>query len=70
MEKNKVPSASIAELEIPLERDIFLRTLIRELAENLQDIVDLSDQTDRARRLLRVCRLCSKPSEPRFNRVR
>jgi predicted ArsR family transcriptional regulator len=43
MEKNKAASASISELDIPLERDIFLRTLIRELAGNLQDIVGLEE---------------------------
>jgi hypothetical protein len=43
MEKNKAASSSISELDIPLERDIFLRTLIRELAGNLQDIVGLEE---------------------------
>jgi predicted ArsR family transcriptional regulator len=43
MEKNKAAAASIAELDIPLERDLFLRTLIRELAGNLQDIVGLDE---------------------------
>ncbi len=39
-------SARIARLEgkqIPLERDVFLRTLIRELAGTLQDVVGLED---------------------------
>lgn len=43
MGKNKVASASVSELDIPLERDVFLRTLIRELAGNLQDIVGLEE---------------------------
>lgn len=32
-----------SELELPLERDVFSRTLIRELAGTLQDVVGLED---------------------------
>ncbi len=35
--------ASVANLDIPLERDVFLRTLIRELAGTLQDVVGLNE---------------------------
>ena len=31
----------ISELPVPLERDVFLRTLLRELAGTLQDVVGL-----------------------------
>ncbi len=34
---------SIRELPVPLERDVFLRTLIRELAGTLQDVVGLEE---------------------------
>jgi predicted ArsR family transcriptional regulator len=34
---------SIERLAIPLERDVFMRTLIRELAGTLQDVVGLED---------------------------
>jgi predicted ArsR family transcriptional regulator len=34
---------SIQRLDIPLERDVFMRTLIRELAGTLQDVVGLED---------------------------
>src|SRR5690606_25118512 len=34
---------SIASAEIPLERDLFLRALIRELSGTLQDVVGLED---------------------------
>lgn len=35
--------ADMAALDIPLERDVFLRTLIRELAGTLQDVVGLEE---------------------------
>lgn len=34
---------AIAELDVPLERDVFLRRLLRELAGSLQDVVGLED---------------------------
>jgi predicted ArsR family transcriptional regulator len=34
---------SLVELQVPLERDLFLRTLIRELAGTLQDVVGLDE---------------------------
>ncbi len=34
---------SLEELAVPLERDLFLRTLIRELAGTLQDVVGLAE---------------------------
>lgn len=34
---------SLAQLDIPLERDLFLRTLIRELSGTLQDVVGLEE---------------------------
>jgi predicted ArsR family transcriptional regulator len=37
------PRSSLSTLEIPLERDLFLRTLIRELAGTLQDVVGLDE---------------------------
>lgn len=36
-------NAAIAALAIPLERDVFLRSLIRELAGTLQDVVGLDE---------------------------
>ncbi|HEX2199321.1 MAG TPA: methanogen output domain 1-containing protein [Burkholderiales bacterium] len=38
-----VESPDIAALSIPLERDVFLRTLIRELSGTLQDVVGLEE---------------------------
>lgn len=35
--------SSVNELDIPLNRDVFLRTLIRELAGTLEDVVGLSE---------------------------
>lgn len=37
------PDSSLNELDIPLERDLFVRTLIRELAGTLQDVVGLEE---------------------------
>jgi predicted ArsR family transcriptional regulator len=37
------PRASAATADVALERDVFLRTLIRELAGTLQDVVGLED---------------------------
>jgi predicted ArsR family transcriptional regulator len=34
---------SVSELEIPLERDVFLRTLVRELSGTLEDVVGIED---------------------------
>ncbi len=34
---------SLAQLDVPLERDVFLRTLIRELSGTLQDVVGLEE---------------------------
>ncbi len=34
---------SIADLSIPLERDVFFRTLIRELSGTLQEVVGLEE---------------------------
>jgi predicted ArsR family transcriptional regulator len=36
-------AASIAALDIPLDRDVFLRTLLRELAGTLQEVVGLEE---------------------------
>lgn len=38
-----VTNSSIHELDIPLNRDVFLRTLIRELSGTLQDVVGLEE---------------------------
>ena len=35
--------STISDADVPLERDVFLRTLIRELAGTLQDVVGLND---------------------------
>jgi predicted ArsR family transcriptional regulator len=43
MEQGHPESPPIASLDLPLERDMFLRTLIRELAGTLQDIVGLEE---------------------------
>jgi hypothetical protein len=37
------PAVSVAAADVPLERDVFLRALIRELAGTLQDVVGLED---------------------------
>ncbi len=37
------PRKSLAVLDVPLERDLFLRTLIRELAGTLQDVVGVKE---------------------------
>ncbi|HEX2077947.1 MAG TPA: methanogen output domain 1-containing protein [Longimicrobium sp.] len=36
-------TASLHDLDVPLERDLFLRTLLRELAGTLQDVVGLDE---------------------------
>ena len=36
-------TAPVEQADVPLERDVFLRTLIRELAGTLQDVVGLDD---------------------------
>jgi len=43
MEQTKTNEPNLAALAIPLERDGFLRTLIRELAGTLQDVVGLEE---------------------------
>src|SRR5262245_64686322 len=37
------PGAPVESLDVPLERDVFLRTLLRELAGTLQDVVGLEE---------------------------
>lgn len=37
------PPAVLAELDVPLERDVFLRTMLRELAGALQDVVGIDE---------------------------
>jgi predicted ArsR family transcriptional regulator len=37
------PAAAIEALNLPLERDVFLRTLIRELSGTLQDVVGMEE---------------------------
>ncbi len=39
----QLPEPSVAQLDIPLERDLFLRTLIRELSGTLQDVIGLDE---------------------------
>ncbi len=43
MDQAAITNSPLSGLEIPLERDIFLRTLIRELSGTLQDIVGLEE---------------------------
>lgn len=43
MDPQSVLNASVSELNISLERDLFMRTLIRELAGTLQEIVGLEE---------------------------
>jgi len=43
MSGTAVEPQSVAALSIPLERDVFLRTLIRELSGTLQDVVGLEE---------------------------
>ena len=43
MKPERQTTTPIDELPIPLERDVFLRTLIRELAGTLQDVVGLRE---------------------------
>jgi predicted ArsR family transcriptional regulator len=43
MESASAPLATLEELPIPLERDVFLRTLIRELSGTLQDVVGMEE---------------------------
>jgi predicted ArsR family transcriptional regulator len=40
---NAPPFTSVDRLDVPLERDVFLRTLLRHLAGTLQDVVGLDD---------------------------
>src|SRR5438067_1088449 len=43
MENNTATAIPLAEVPIPLDRDIFLRGLLRELAGMLQDVVGLEE---------------------------
>ncbi len=43
MTKTTTPLPRVSELDIPLERDVFLRTLLRHLAGTLQTIVGLEE---------------------------
>lgn len=43
MQTASVPLGMIHELPLPLERDVFVRTLLRELAGTLQDVVGLDE---------------------------
>jgi hypothetical protein len=40
---NSLADSSLANLEVPLDRDLFLRSLIRELAGTLQDVVGIDE---------------------------
>src|SRR3954454_23732204 len=43
MEESAASRTSLRDLPIPLERDLFLRNLIRELAGTLQEVVGLEE---------------------------
>jgi predicted ArsR family transcriptional regulator len=43
MNKNTGDQRSISEIDFPLERDIFLRTLIRELSGTLEEVVGIKE---------------------------
>ena len=43
MEKSSAPKTATEDLSMPLERDVFLRTLIRELSGTLQEVVGLEE---------------------------
>lgn len=43
MENSSTKSPTISEFAIPLERDVFLRNLLRHLAGTLQDVVGLQE---------------------------
>jgi len=43
MSETATKNVSISELDFPLNRDVFLRTLIRELAGTLQEVVGVSE---------------------------
>jgi hypothetical protein len=43
MKESSEKQSTIQTLDVPLERDVFVRTLIRELAGTLQDVIGLED---------------------------
>jgi predicted ArsR family transcriptional regulator len=43
MEQSQNEEQRVREVEVPLERDVFLRTLVRHLAGTLQDVVGLEE---------------------------
>lgn len=43
MERSQTTPAKIEQIDVPLERDVFLRSLIRELSGTLQDVVGLEE---------------------------
>ena len=43
MEIPQRPGRGLSELDVPLDRDLFLRTLIRELSGTLQDVVGIEE---------------------------
>lgn len=45
MPEHDESATALAELAVPLERDVFLRSMLRELAGTLQDVVGLEEAT-------------------------
>ncbi len=43
MSEHNHPATALAGLDVPLERDVFLRSMLRELAGTLQDVVGLDE---------------------------
>lgn len=43
MPEHKQPATALAELDVSLDRDVFLRSMLRELAGTLQDVVGLDE---------------------------
>ncbi len=43
MSEHNQPATKLAGLDVPLERDVFLRSMLRELAGTLQDVVGLDE---------------------------
>ncbi len=43
MSEQNQPATALAGLDVPLERDVFLRSMLRELAGTLQDVVGLDE---------------------------
>ncbi|MFE5405606.1 hypothetical protein ACFQ9Z_30415 [Streptomyces sp. NPDC056580] len=56
----------VSEVEIPLDRDVFLRTSVRELATSLESVIGLEEATFRCRALVTGPRRSRRLTDPNW----